>query len=203
MKIKKQAMSGDGDRAAAIYKKAAQLIHEKGYDATSMNDIAGAVDLTKAGLYYYIRGKQDLLYDIMNYGMDRLEAEVIEPARKTGSAQERLRSVIACHVRLLAGGIGAVSILMDEEAGLAAKQRRQIRKRKRAYFEFVRDILLTLRDEQKLKDVDVTAATLTLFGMILWLPRWYDPAGRLSGEQLADEMTKIALGGLLSTASLT
>src|SRR5437763_735522 len=140
MKPKKQDLSEDGNRAAEIYQKAAQLIHEKGYDATSMNDIAAAVDLTKAGLYYYIRGKQELLYEIMNFGMDRLEEEVIEPARSAAGAEERLRTVIARHVCLLAGGTGAVSILMDEDGGLAAKQRRQIRKRKRAYFDFVRQI---------------------------------------------------------------
>ena len=199
MKTKKPILAENGDRAALIYQKAAQLIHEKGYDATSMNDIARAVELTKAGLYYYIRGKQELLYEIMNYGMDRLEKEVIEPARAAADSEERLRTVIARHVRLLAGGIGAVSILMDEDAGLSAKQRRQIRARKRAYFEFVRDILLGLKEEGKLRNIDVTAATLSLFGMILWLPRWYDPAGKLSASALVEEMTKIALGGLLGS----
>src|SRR5437667_10010682 len=100
MKAKKAPMSADGNRAAAIYQKAAQLIHEKGYDATSMNDIARAVDLTKAGLYYYIRGKQELLFKIMNFGMDRLEEEVIRPASAAADPEERLRNVHARHVRL-------------------------------------------------------------------------------------------------------
>jgi AcrR family transcriptional regulator len=201
MKIKKTPMSADGNRAAAIYQKAAQLIHEKGYDATSMNDIAAAVQMTKAGLYYYISGKQELLFRIMNYGMDRLEEEVIEPARAASDHEERLRTVIARHVRLVAGGIGAVSILMDEEAGLPTKERRQIRKRKRAYFEFLREILAALKSEGKLGDLDPTAATFGLFGMILWLPRWYNPAGPLTAERLAQQMTTLALKGLLCSRS--
>ena len=48
------------DRADDILRAAAEIICRKGFDATSMSEIARAVDLTKAGLYYYIRGKQDL-----------------------------------------------------------------------------------------------------------------------------------------------
>ncbi len=197
MRSKKTPVSADGDRAAAIYQKAAQLIHKKGYDATSMNDIAAAVNLTKAGLYYYIRGKQELLFQIMNYGMDRLEEEVIEPARAAADPEQRLRTVIARHVRLLAGGIGAVSILMDEEAGLGLKERRQIRKRKRAYFDFLRETVVALKEKGKLGDLDPTAATFGLFGMILWLPRWYDPTGPLSADRLAKQITTLAFRGLL------
>src|SRR5262249_3596455 len=81
------------DRLAEIYREAARIICEKGYDATSMNDIAEAVGITKAGLYHHISGKRTLLFQIMSFGLDALEEEVIAPARGIRDAEQRLRAI--------------------------------------------------------------------------------------------------------------
>ena len=88
---KKPAIASECDRTVDIYTKAAEIFHEQGFDATSMSIIAAAVDLTKAGLYYYIESKEDLLFAIMNYAMERLETEVIEPSRQVADPSERLQ----------------------------------------------------------------------------------------------------------------
>ena len=189
-------------RLGEIYRVAAQIICEKGYDATSMNDIAEAVGITKAGIYHHIPGKKDLLFRIMNFGLDELDEEVIVPARALTDAEERLRTIIANHVRLITNrstpqGNNPVTIVVDEVAGLTPAHRRKIDQRKRAYVDLVRETLQHLKNEGKLTDVDVTTATFSVLGMILWLSRWYNPDGRLSPEEVAGEITKIALGGLL------
>ncbi|MEW6129060.1 MAG: TetR/AcrR family transcriptional regulator [Acidobacteriota bacterium] len=190
------------DRLDKIFHAAAQIICEKGYDATSMNDIADAVGLTKSGLYHHISGKRDLLFRIMNFGMDALEEKVITPARQIPDAEQRLRIIISNHVQLItnrstAQGTNPVTIVVEEVAGLTLPQRRKIDRRKRAYMELIRDTIYQLRDEDKLRDIDPTAATFSLLGMILWASRWYIPGGRLSPEQVAVEVSKMALGGLL------
>src|ERR1044072_9683978 len=88
---KKSALNNE--RLAEIYRTAAQIILRKGYDATSINDIANAVGMTKAGLYHYINGKKELLFDIMNFGLDELDEEVVTPARAVADASERLRFI--------------------------------------------------------------------------------------------------------------
>jgi AcrR family transcriptional regulator len=70
------------DRADHIYRVAAEIMCQKGYEATSMNDIADAVGLTKAGIYHYIRGKEDLLFEIMSYAMDMVDQDVRVPAQE-------------------------------------------------------------------------------------------------------------------------
>ena len=194
--------SSEPDRLSEIYRAAAQIICEKGYDATSMNDIAEAVGITKAGIYHHILGKKDLLFRIMNFGLDELDEQVIDPARAISDAEQRLRAIITGHVRLITGhstplGNNPVTIVVDEVAGLTAAHRRKIDQRKRAYVDLVRETLMQLKEEGKLSDVDVTAAAFSLLGMILWLSRWYSPDGRLTNDQIAEEITKIALGGLL------
>jgi AcrR family transcriptional regulator len=194
---KKIAPAGEPNRLGEIYRTAAQLICEKGYDATSMSEIADALGITKAGIYHYIAGKQDLLFGIMSYGMDLLEEHVITPTRAIAEAEPRLRAIVRSHALLITRGTNAVTILMDEVAGLTAAHRRKIIQRKRSYMDYVRETLTQLQAEGKLRDVDLTVATFSLFGMVLWLSRWYRRGGRLTNEQVAEEITKLVLGGLL------
>jgi AcrR family transcriptional regulator len=195
--------SGEPDRVDIIYRAAARIICEKGYDATSMSAIAEAVGITKSGLYHHISGKRNLLFNIMNFGMDSLEEQVIIPARAVIDAEQRLRTIIVNHVQLITSrstpeGNNPVTILVDEVAGLTPAQRRKIDQRKRAYVNLIRDTLKELASEGKLREVDVTAAAFSLLGMILWLSRWYNPNGRLTPEQLSKEVMNIALNGLLN-----
>ncbi|HZS07852.1 MAG TPA: TetR/AcrR family transcriptional regulator [Blastocatellia bacterium] len=203
MKAKKKApVVTEPDRMTEIYNVAAQLICEKGFDATSMNDIADEVGITKAGIYHYIEDKKSLLFGIMNFGMDRLETHVIRPARAVADPEQRLRTIINNHALLITSGNNArghnpITILIEELAGLNPAQRRKIEQRKRAYFDFLRETMTKLKTEGKLKEVDTTVAAFSLFGMLLWLSHWYRPNGRLKKEQVVEEITKIALGGLL------
>ena len=77
------------DRAANVLMTAADLMYRNGFDATSMNDIAKAVNLTKAGLYYYTKGKDDLLYKIICFAMDCVERDIIQPSEEISAAEER------------------------------------------------------------------------------------------------------------------
>ncbi len=199
---KKPVIAPECDRTIDIYTKAAEIFHAQGFDATSMSNIAAAVDLTKAGLYYYIESKEDLLYAIMNYAMEGLETMVIAPSSELADPVDRLKSIIVCHGRLLTEGNKAITILTDEIEGLKPKHRRQILDRKRVYMDFVRNTLEAIRTAGKLREINSTVATFSLFGMLLWLPRWFRPEGELTNEQIIQEMTNIAIGGLLKHDSV-
>jgi AcrR family transcriptional regulator len=185
------------DRTRVIYLKAAAIFHEKGFDATSMDDIARALGMTKAGLYYYIKGKQDLLFAIMTYAMDWLDRDVIEPARAVADPEQRLRLIIERHGLELMEGPPSITILSDEVAALSPRHRRQIVKRKRAYFDLVRDTLDELKTRGRLTEVDTTVAAFSIIGALMWLPRWYRSQGRLASDTILREITKLVLGGVL------
>lgn len=198
---KKLVTNGEPDRLDEIYRTAAEIIFTKGFDATSMNDIAEAVGMTKAGVYHYIPGKKDLLFALMSYALDHLENDVIAPARSIQDAETRLKFIIKNHVKLITGengdkGNGLISILTDELAGLTKVHRRKIIERKRDYLNLVRVTMDELKSEGKLKDLDTTVCAFSIFGTVMWLARWYRPSGRLRGEDIADEITKIATSGM-------
>lgn len=196
MRAQKRSAAND-ERRAEVYRAAAQIILRKGFDATSVNDIANALGMTKAGLYHYINGKKELLFDIMNFGLDELDEEVAAPAKAIADAEARLRFIIATHARLVTRGQGAITILVDEITALTPAQNRKITRRKREYFDYLRGLLDELKSQGKLQDVDTTAATFSLLGMINWLSRWFRQDGALTAERAAAEITKIALHGIL------
>lgn len=185
------------ERAGAIYRTAARMIYENGFDATSMSQIADAVQLTKPGLYYYVKGKKELLFAIMSFAMDLLETEVIRPAEKIADPVERLRAIVAEHARLLTYDQGTLAILIDEVDRLSEEYRRKIVGRKRDYLDFVRGTLEELRRAGRLRDVDTTVAAFSVLGMVMWLSRWYSADGRLRSSEVVRDVTEIALGGLL------
>ena len=187
-------------RAAHIYRVAAEIMHRKGYEATSMNDIADAVGLTKAGMYHYIQGKEHLLFEIMSFAMHMGDEFVIAPAQKIADAAARLRASGERHAtRILQVG-GEVTLLLEEMWALTPAHRRIIRGRKREYFEMVRGTLEQLAAEGKLRDVSPAVATFSLLGMINWIPRWYRRNGDLSPEVIIKDFTEISMSSVLRTA---
>lgn len=194
--MKNPSSQFDG-RASEVYRTAAKIILEKGYDATSVSDIADALGITKAGLYHYIRGKTELLYDIMKYGLEELDREVMEPAQEIADPEERLRFMVSTHANIVTRGDGAVTILVDEARALSAAQNRHVTKLKRAYLDYLRNTLEELRAAGKLRDVNTTVAAFGIIAAVNWLSRWYLPDGPLSAGEIAEQITDIALNGLL------
>ena len=186
------------DRAREIYLTAAQLFFEKGFESTSISDIADALKLTKASLYYYVESKQDLLYRIVLLGLDSVKDAVLDPARSINDAEERLKFIIFNHARLAADGNHAVIIISHEMTALNSDQRTLVQNRRREYFDFVRNTLVELQQQGKLRKLNITTATFTLFGMILWLPRWYRSNGLLPADVVCHDVCDLALGGLMA-----
>ena len=194
-KAEKRTQS-DG-RAAEVYRTAAKIILQKGYDATSVSDIADALGITKAGLYHYIKGKTELLFEIMKYGLEELDRAVLVPAREIADPEERLRFVITTHARIVTRGDGVVTILVDEARALTAAQNRTVTRMKRKYIDCLRDTLDELQKAGKMRGVDTTVAAFSITGAINWISRWYRPEGKLSAEAIAQQIADIAFHGVL------
>ena len=188
---------GPDPRRSEMYRTIAQLFRDRGFDATSVSEIARALGLTKAGLYHHFDSKEALLFEIMMFGLDKVRDEVILPVRAIGDPEERLRQLITRHARITTRGQGAVAHLQDEIRALPPAARRQVEHRMRVYFDLVRGTLDELHAAGRLADVDRTVATFSLIGMILWLPRWFRQDGRLTQDHVAENIANLALGGLV------
>jgi AcrR family transcriptional regulator len=201
MPARRQPAAAPSERRAEICRTAAQMIRDRGFGATSVNDIARAIGITKAGLYHHITSKEALLAEVLSFGMDQVEAEVVAPAKAVEDPEERLRLLVSRHARIVTRAHGAVTQLVDEVHHLPPAARRRISKRMRAYFDLLRGTLLELKASGRLGGVDPTVAAFSILGMIHWLPRWFQQGRRLTASRVADEIASMALGGLLREKS--
>jgi len=143
-------------RRAEMCRAAAQIFRDRGFDATSVSDIARALGLTKAGLYHYFDSKEALLFEIMSFGLDRVRDEVAVPVRAIRDPEDRLRQLIVRHARITTRGQGAVAHLGDEIRALPPASRKQLEERMRVYFDLIRDTLAelkTLRARERIPDI--------------------------------------------------
>jgi len=123
--------------------------------------------------------------------------EVVVPIRAIRDPEERLHQIVLRHACIATQGRGAVTHLGDEIRALPPSSRRQLEERMRKYVDLVRDTLVELKAAGRLRDVDTTVAAFSVIGMVLWLPRWFRQDGRLTQQQVAKELAKLVVGGLL------
>jgi AcrR family transcriptional regulator len=188
---------GPKERHRAVLETAARLICEKGYEAASVQDIAGACGLTKAGLYYYIRSKEDLLLEIQNYGMDIFEERVLLPVLSIADPVERLKACMEKNIHLVTEGWSKeVTIILHEHETLTGAARQQINARKKRYVHFLESSFEEAMREGRIRRVEPRVAAFAFLGQVLWIYKWFRPDGKIPADRLAREMQDLYFGGL-------
>ena len=181
------------ERLDHLLARAARVFADKGYHPTTMRDLSAASGMSLAGMYYYVRGKEDLLALIQ----ERCFTLVLEGARqavaKAADPQQRLQAFIKHHVAFFAQHMAEMKVLSHEASP------KSVGAIKRRYVDLLESILKAAAPEQAA--VDRSAATYILFGMMNWIYNWYDPAGEIDPDRLADLMASIFLGGFVETHS--
>ncbi|HKC11880.1 MAG TPA: TetR/AcrR family transcriptional regulator [Vicinamibacteria bacterium] len=192
----------ESERRKDIIDRAAPILIREGYKGISMNELARQLHLTKPGLYYHFKDKQELLYASMHRSMDFIEKMSLQATMGARDNEERLREIIYQHALRVAVSErkGALTtLIVDDVSFLRSEDRRVITQRKRAYFELVRATVIQLKKEGRLrKDLDAVVATFTILGMVMWLTKWYEPSGRLNAEEVAGQIADMALAALVT-----
>ena len=184
-------------RRQAILETAARVICERGYEGASIQDIADACKLTKAGLYHHIRSKEHLLLEIMNYGMDVFEEQVLQQVLPIADPLERLKSCMAKNVELVTRGWSKeITIILHEHATLTGEARAQINARKKRYVRFLETSFAEAVRAGRIRPVHPKVAAFAFLGAVLWIYKWYKPDGPVSEDELVKEMQNIFFGGL-------
>lgn len=180
-----------------ILRAAARLFQQQGYDATSMNDVAAALKLSKGGLYHHFQSKDEILYNIMSHAMDITEERVINVARRIEGAEERLRTLIRLHIEVvLSEEDREITVMLHENHPLPPALRRKINGRKKDYVHFVENLVADVqRQRNSTSQVTPRAAAFALVGMINWIYQWYKHDGSLTGDALVRQYTDIFFRG--------
>ena len=185
-------------RYREILERAARLIQESGYEATSMQEIAEACGLTKAGLYHHIKTKEALLLAIMHYGMDLFDEMVLAKVGDIADPVARLRETMARNIALIIQGSSKeVTIILHEHQTLTGTSAQEINARKKRYVRFLEAGFREAGERGQIRPVDPTLAAFSFLGTVLWTYKWYRQDGKLTPSQLSDGMIDLFFEGLM------
>jgi AcrR family transcriptional regulator len=183
-----------------ILRTSARIFAEKGYHSTSMRDISRETSVSLAGLYYYCKSKEELLFLIQDNCFGHVLERLEERLRETNDAIEKLRLVIENHLSFFAANMAEMKVLSHEADSLAGELHARVHGKKQQYTKLVRRILSEAQAQQHNNSpkLDLTVATYALFGMMNWIYNWYDPHGKLSVNDLVDNVARLFMSGFLA-----
>src|SRR6266403_1000626 len=183
-----------------ILRTSAGIFAQKSYHSTSMRDISRATGVSLAGLYHYCKSKEELLFLIQDHCFGRVLERVEERTRGIVDPFEKLHIFIDNHLSFFAANMAEMKVLLHEAQSLAGDLHAKVSTRKEKYAKLVRRILREIQGSQPASArIDLTVATYALFGMMNWIYNWYDPSGKLSVNQLVDNITNLFLRGFLTS----
>jgi AcrR family transcriptional regulator len=187
--------AGYDDQLEMIIAHAAALFANRGYPATSMNQVAEACGLSKATLYHYYKDKYTLLVGIAEAHVSRLEDIVSEVLAEDAQPKQQMRRLISGIVEEYAGAQHAHRVLTEDVRFLEPGDRQRVLDKERAVVAGFARVVIALRPD--LKDAALgKPLTMLLFGMINWMFTWMKPEGALDYDDMAPIVEDLFIGGL-------
>jgi AcrR family transcriptional regulator len=184
------------ERREAIVEKAANLFAASGFRGASVADLARACGISKALLYHYYPSKEAILRVVMVSHIDALIAALdgIEQSREP--AQTRLAALTHAFMRLYAGAADRHIVLVNELDNLPAAARAEIVTKQRRLIAAVEQLIATITPSIASDRARLRTTAMLYFGMINWTHTWYDPAGPIGPDNIADIAQALIMGGL-------
>jgi TetR/AcrR family transcriptional regulator, cholesterol catabolism regulator len=189
-------------RQREIIEAATRVFHEKGYESTSIQDIADTVGILKGSLYYYITSKEDLLFEIIQ-GVHAEALQNIERTEATrGDALQKIRTFVHLHLTFNAENLVKMGVFFHDFRSLSGERRAEILDARDLYDRFLRELI---RQGQESKiicpDIDPKVAAIMILGMMNWIYQWYHANGEWSVEHLANDYADFVVVGLACDAA--
>ena len=187
-------------RKQKIIDTAAALFHKKGYTSTSLDDVAGALGITKAALYHYVGSKDELLSIIYTQAFENVFRDTCEISAMDLPPDKKLRRIIRNHIKnIIIKDLAMFSVYFSEESQLPEKDFMKIREEKKKYTGMIREILEEGKDRGLFKPADSRLQAYAILGMCNWIYKWYRTDRSLyKPGQIADHFIALLEGGYLA-----
>jgi TetR/AcrR family transcriptional regulator, cholesterol catabolism regulator len=174
------------EQRTRILEATAKLFRSKGYDNTTMGDVAAALDVTKAALYYYFPSKSDLLLEICETAIDSAIEATDDTSVESEPADARLRHVVSNLIRTQNENFEAFAVFFEEESIRANPRYKAINTKREDFGKTLEEILAAGVREGIFHSVNIRLTTLAIVGMCQWTHRWYR-AEKFSTEEISKE----------------
>ncbi len=180
----------------AVLQAAAQLFNERGFHATSLDDIAARLNVTKPTLYYYVKNKDEILLQCVSKGLTMM-LEGIDASRAAGGkAIDQLMTCMQVYARIVTMDFGMCLIRVGDEQ-LPPESRKELRRLKSAIDQEFRRLVAEGVAEGSLQPCDPKMTAFVIAGALSWIGRWYQPDGEYTPEQVAQQCIATLCDGVL------
>lgn len=177
------------------------LIARVGYEKASMRAVAQAAGMSLAGLYHYFDCKETMLFLIQFRTFTSLLSTLRENLHGVEDPEEQLRVLVRAHVSYFAANMDALKVCSHELESLSGSSHEEIRHIRHDYYQLTRSVVDRLIETQDNGvHLDRYVATMSLFGMLNWLYRWYDPQRDRSPTLVANQLAGQFLHGMQGMA---
>jgi len=184
-------------RRQEVIDVAARIFHEKGYEATSIQEIAEEVGILKGSLYYYIDTKEDLLFSVIKEAYDAALSVIEQLEQRDGDALELIEALLHGHAAVFAANFVQSSVFFREFRALSEERQKTIRAAGDVYIRFlVSQIRRGQRSGEIKSEVNPRLSAIGIIGMMNSMAFWYRPDGRASAAQIGREFSRLVIGGL-------
>ena len=187
-----------GARRREIDEAASELFHANGYAATSVRDIAKALDIQGASLYAHVASKEDVLFSIVDRAASAFEAAAASAQTESAASDpvERLAALVEAHVDVVTSDPKRASVFITEWRHLSADRRAAIAERRDAYEAHFRATIDDGIAVGAFRQTDPAIAATFILTALNGIAAWYRPDGRLSADRIADHYVDLALRSL-------
>jgi AcrR family transcriptional regulator len=189
-------MTTDAPRRQQIEDAASALFRERGYAATSVRDIAQALDMQGGSLYAHVASKEDMLWSIVVRAADRFNAAVEPIASSSRLPAEKLTAMIRAHVGVVTGTQKDAAVFLHEWRFLSQSRREQISKRRDHYEALFRNVIAEGGASGVFNQVDPRMAAMAILSALNGIATWYSTLGALTPDDVADQYADLFLRGL-------
>lgn len=186
-----------GHDQQAVLRQAIELFNRRGYDATSIDDLAKELKVTKSAVYHHVPSKEYLLSAALDQALDGL-TQLVDQAQAeagTSSAYDRLHATLHRSVHILIENLAAVTLLLRVR-GNSDVERQALARRRHVDEAFAALVAEAIAEGSLRDDLDPGLVARLLFGLVNSLTEWYDPHGATTADQIADALTTLTLQGL-------
>ena len=175
-------------KRGALVREAARAFSARGYYNTSLDDVAEQLGVTKAALYYYVKGKEEILFECHLISSD-LGDQAIEFAETVkGNGFERVIALARRYLELLTSEFGAFAVLTEIDALTPANRKIISARRDRFDHQFRAFVAAGIADGS-IRPVDPKLTVFYFMGAVNWMTRWFDPQGTYNSQQIAEQFT--------------
>ena len=178
-----------------ILKSAAVAFRRLGYHGATVEKIAAVLHMKKGNLYYYFQNKEEILFACHQYSLDRLLAELDEVERSGLAPDEKLRRLIGFFAHTILDELHGTALILELEALSPAHLKTVIARRDR-FDHGIRHILEEGIQTGLFGPVDAKLLSFAILGAVNWIPRWYNPDGPATSQEIADRFADYLIGGL-------